>query len=303
MPIYISVIIPSLNRPAALERSLNSVLVQDTQGEFKYEIIAVLDKQDEESEAWLKRRSLMDSRINVYRSLRTGVNSARNLGIKKSQGEVIYFLDDDCSTPDKNLLRNLSGCFKGYPEASAIGGGYLLGKGEKDIFNISRNGLDNFYIEAYLSFNGMAGSLLGGNTAYKKEVFAKYGYFDEQIRYGSAETELNDRILKGGGKLYYIKELSVLHSPVNKNIIAYCLGSFRQGRGKAYSIAKNGRVDIPLQSKPGRLWFMRIATNLKVNLPHRILSALFLVAVSLCFHTGLLLSKMRRFDGDYKQAL
>ena len=289
---YISIIIPSLNRPAALRRSLDSILKQNTKGRFEYEIILVLDKLDKESEGWVKQEASINSRLHVYRCEKAGVNSARNLGIKESMGQISYFLDDDCLLPNKDLLLNLAESFKNYPDALAIGGGYILENGEKDIFSISRNKLDNFYVEANINLTGAAGALLGGNIAYKKEVFTKYGCFDENIRYGSAETELNDRILKGRGRLYFMNELSVFHYAPRQNLSTHLLKSSMQGMGKGYSAAKNGKTGVFLNKKPKKFWFIHIAMALNVNLSQRVVAGLFLLINSLFFRVGFLLGRI-----------
>ena len=276
---------------------MNSVLNQDTEGNFEYEIIAVLDKKDKESQNWLEHEALLNKRLKVYRPATPGVNSARNSGIKKSRGEIIYFMDDDCILVGKNQLINICEGFKNHPDASAIGGGYITGSNEKNIFRISRNRSDNFYLETNISSQGLAGALLGGNTAYKKEVFSKYGYFDENIRYGAAETELNDRILKGRGKLYFWDKLSVLHSTWDKGLGVYFLKSFLQGRGKAYSIAKNGSPEIILNNKTKKIWFIHIAMALDTNPLYRVIAAMFLFSASLCYLMGLLSGKISYYSG------
>ncbi|MFA4993167.1 MAG: glycosyltransferase family A protein [Candidatus Omnitrophota bacterium] len=285
-PLYISVIIPSLNRPMALRQSLNSVLKQDTDGIFEYEVIIVLDNKDKESGNWLKDEILLNRRIKFFRSPEPGVNSARNAGIKESRGEIIYFLDDDCYFLEKRQLLNLRASFNAHPEASAIGGGYILEDKGKDVFSISRNKLDNFHVEDTMSLKGETGALLGGNTAYKKEVFIKYGFFDENIHFGAAETELNDRILKGGGKLHFLKELSLMHSTGRHGLIKYFLKAFMQGRGKGYSIAKNGKLRLNYNNKPEKIWFMRISAGLNANLPFKVIAAAFIFLNSVCYQLG-----------------
>ncbi len=274
-----------------------SVLSQDTEGNFEYEIIAVLDKKDKESQSWLEDEALLNKRLKVYRSDIPGVNSARNLGIKESKGEIIYFIDDDCILPEKSQLINLCEGFKSHPDASAIGGGYITENNARDIFRLSRNQSDNFYLEANVNPLGASNALLGGNAAYKKEAFSKYGFFDESIRFGAAETELNDRILKGAGKIYFVKGLSILHSTGKQGLGAYFIKSFLQGRGKAYSIAKNGSPGIISNNKAGKIWFMHIAMSLRANLIYRVIAALFLFLSSLCYSGGLLSGKIRYHSG------
>lgn len=285
-PLCISIIIPSLNRPMALRHSLNSVLKQDTDGIFEYEIIIVLDREDKQSANWLKHEVLLNRRIKFFRSPEPGVNSARNAGIKESSGQIIYFLDDDCYLLEKRQLLNLRESFDIFPEASAIGGGYILEDSGRDIFSVSRNKLDNFYVEANMGLKGQTGALLGGNTAYKKEVFIKYGFFDENIRFGAAETEFNDRILKSGGKLYFFKELSVMHSTGKHGLIKYFLKTFMQGRGKGYSTVKNGKLRLNYNHKPEKMWFLRIPAEFNTNLFFKVIAAAFLFLISICYQLG-----------------
>lgn len=293
----LSIIIPSLNRPLALKRSLSFALKQDTGGGFEYEVIVVLDKRDRESGGWLENEAISNRRLKVFRSAEDGVNSARNLGIKESSGEILYFLDDDCILRKNDQLINLCQSFKSYPDASAIGGGYLTDNNGRDIFRECRNLSDNYYLQANRDCSGYSGALLGGNTAYRKGVFSKYGYFDESMRYGAAETELNDRVLKGGGKLYFVEGLSVLHSTGRQRLSAYLIKSFLQGRGKAYSVAKNGRLPLSPRSRPGRIWFMRIVLALNVNLAYKIIASAFLFINSLCYQLGLFTGRFYRYPG------
>ncbi|MCU7932941.1 MAG: glycosyltransferase [Candidatus Thiodiazotropha sp. (ex Codakia rugifera)] len=92
----VSVVIPSYNRAHTLPRALDSVL---TQSYTPLEVIVVDDGSSDETPVLMN---------NQYRQCRyihqpnLGVSSARNLGIEKSQGEWIAFLDsDDCWKPDK----------------------------------------------------------------------------------------------------------------------------------------------------------------------------------------------------------
>jgi len=269
-------------------------LAQDAGNKFEYEIIIVLDQKDNESEGRISQEALKNKRLKVYRSGRPGVSCARNLGIKASEGEIIYFLDDDCLLPRGNWLIQLYENFKNNPGASAIGGGYLFENKEKDIFCMCRNALDNFYVEANSNTEGLTGALLGGNTAYKRAVFLEYGYFDENIRYGSAETEFNDRIVKGSGKLYFIKELAVLHAAGKQSLRVYFLKSFMQGKGKAFSIHKNGFPGMILNNKPRNMWFARIAWSLDLSVVSKVLAAAFLFLNSLCYRSGMLIGRFYR---------
>ncbi len=85
----VSVIIPSFNRAAVLPRALDSVLAQS---HVAFELIVVDDGSTDET------KRLIDERypsVTYLHQSNQGPSAARNLGIKKSRGEWIAFLDSD----------------------------------------------------------------------------------------------------------------------------------------------------------------------------------------------------------------
>jgi len=261
---FLSIIVPTYNRIESLNRCLDSILNQKVEDRaLEYGIIIVLDKRDSETEEWARgKQDLHDSRIKVIRALRKGANAARNRGIEEAKGELIYFLDDDCFLPDQYWINNVYERFKYYKKAAGVGGGYLL-KEVDDIYALARNKLDNFYLDSSINkITGETQALLGGNSGYWKNTFIKYGYFDENITYGSAEAEFNVRIIKGGGRLYCADKISVFHKTGKVSIFRYLIKSFKQGAGKAYSVVKNGKLRENI-SKGGNLWFLTVTKDIK----------------------------------------
>lgn len=89
----VSVIIPTYNRPALIQRAIKSVLNQTHQN---FEIVIVDDSPNDETEKVVK--SFNDQRIKYIKNKeRKGPSAARNQGIKASdpQSKYIAFLDDD----------------------------------------------------------------------------------------------------------------------------------------------------------------------------------------------------------------
>ncbi len=88
----ISVVIPIYNSEKYLGACLASVLSQT----FKnFEIICVNDGSTDTSADILEAFRRQDTRINVYTQSNQGLSMARNNGVKKSNGEYVYFLDSD----------------------------------------------------------------------------------------------------------------------------------------------------------------------------------------------------------------
>lgn len=86
-----SVIIPTYNRAALIQVTLNSVIEQTF---FAFEIIIVDDGSTDDTENSIAPY-LKDSRIMYYKIKNSERGAARNYGVSKSRGRFITFLDSD----------------------------------------------------------------------------------------------------------------------------------------------------------------------------------------------------------------
>jgi glycosyltransferase involved in cell wall biosynthesis len=91
VPPRVSVIIPTLRRPALLLRALDSVFAQSF---ADFEVIVVVDGPDAETVATLQ--NLTDPRLQVVSNPQSlTAAGARNVGAGRARGEFVAFLDDD----------------------------------------------------------------------------------------------------------------------------------------------------------------------------------------------------------------
>lgn len=87
----VSVIIPTYNRGATIERAILSVLEQTYQD---FEIIIVDDNSNDNTEEVVKK--INDNRIKYIRNnINKGANESRNIGVAEAKGEYIAFQDSD----------------------------------------------------------------------------------------------------------------------------------------------------------------------------------------------------------------
>ncbi len=91
--IKISIIVPIYNSKKYLERCINSLVNQKKTKD--YEIILIDDGSTDGSEAICDEYSKRYNNIKVFHKSNEGVSKARNLGILKSSGEYITFVDSD----------------------------------------------------------------------------------------------------------------------------------------------------------------------------------------------------------------
>jgi glycosyltransferase involved in cell wall biosynthesis len=94
----ISIIIPTFNRKELIQRAVKSVLLQ-TFGNFELIIV-----DDASTDGTVKEQFDTDSRISyIPLPIQSGVAKARNLGVEKSKGHFIAFLDSDDEWLPKKL--------------------------------------------------------------------------------------------------------------------------------------------------------------------------------------------------------
>jgi len=115
----ISVIIPTYNRRLSIEVAIKSVLSQSYK---EFELIIIDDGSTDKTKELIE--FIDDRRIQYFYQENQGSSVARNLGVEKSEGDFIAFLDsDDCWLEDKlekqfsflkNTKNDMPGCATGY---------------------------------------------------------------------------------------------------------------------------------------------------------------------------------------------
>lgn len=99
----VSVVIPTHNRAALLERALRSVLAQTHE---KLDVIVVDDASEDETRNVVLR--IRDPRVRYVRhAANKGGAAARNSGVDAARGEYIAFLDDDDQWKPRKVERQL----------------------------------------------------------------------------------------------------------------------------------------------------------------------------------------------------
>lgn len=88
----VSIVVPTHRRPEILACALASV---KSQTYVNWECVVISDFPDEWSLVQEIVESQRDSRFRFLKSATPGGNASRNLGIKMTQGDYVFFLDDD----------------------------------------------------------------------------------------------------------------------------------------------------------------------------------------------------------------
>lgn len=206
----VSVILPVLNEEAHLEESILAILSQDYQGEF--EVILALGPSRDRTDEIAKNLSTKDARVKLVANPSGKTAAALNLAVANSNHPVIVRVDGHAQIPTNYL----SLAVEILRATGAVNvGGVMAAEGvsafEKAVARAMRSplgvGASRFHT------GGEAGEVdtvyLG---AFRREAIIAAGGFDE--RYTRAQDwELNYRLRKNGGLIYFDPRLQVTYRP------------------------------------------------------------------------------------------
>lgn len=170
----ITVIIPTYNRVAFLEKAVMSVARQT----FCCDELIVVDdgSTDSTGELVTKLASRLPFPLHYYHQENRGAAAARNTGIRKAVADYLCFLDsDDCFEPDKLTLQYHAMLESGGSISHTFETWYRRGK----LLNQKKKHRPR---EGYIYPDCLAMCVVGMSTVMvHRELFARYGLFDEQL--------------------------------------------------------------------------------------------------------------------------
>jgi GT2 family glycosyltransferase len=225
----ISVVIGTYNQKHVLEQALESLFHQTLSPEL-YEIQLIDSSSTDGTEAMVEGLK-PTCRFDYVRVENKGKTAARNLGIKKAAGEIIFLTDADMIADSKLLEMHLLAHEK---KANACFEGLTINPDGKP------------YIKARL----WAGKklqwsyFLTGNLSIRKPTIVEAGLFDENFTgYGWEDIELGYRLAQMGVPLFYLPgAVNDHHHPVsNADLVER---KYQMGRSAALFYKKHPNFTI-----------------------------------------------------------
>lgn len=138
----ISIVVPVYNKKTYIRDTINSILNQTFND---YELILIDDGSSDGTEFICDELSFLDKRITVYHTDNKGVGAARNLGIKKSKGTYICFIDAD-DYVDNTFLEKLYSAIISNNAGVSVCGYYEIKEGNcKNYLFKEKHSSDCFY--------------------------------------------------------------------------------------------------------------------------------------------------------------
>ncbi len=238
----VSVVIPTFNRADKLRDCLHG-LSQQSMRDFEIIIVddASTDGTSEVVSAFVAAHPAL--RISTVRLEKNrGCATARNEGINRAVGEVVFFTDDDCVVPS-NWLEVHMDAHARYPDAIGVGGWYwphpeLL---QKNVYHRFFRAVFAYYLDLDTEeIYGNTMSVPSGNTAnqsYKRKVFDDGFRLDQHIHFsGNVDWDFKQQVTYAGFNFLYIP-FHVFHNrPMG--LWEFARICIRRGRGRHYRYQK-----------------------------------------------------------------
>lgn len=206
-----SIVIPTVNRPRYLSLALADLAAQDFPAD-RYEIV-VVDDGDEGSNRELVEQADAQSHVPIRYVRRVGprgINASRNTGVRRSRGEIVVFVDDDCRFAP-GWLGALDCGVERAPRAECFGGpiGIWLEPPHprwcgRDAFPITF--LDHGPKDRWVDL------VFGANFSVRRAALDRVGLFDDEHGLYGDEVEWMLRLRRHGGLVRYVAGAGVTHT-------------------------------------------------------------------------------------------
>lgn len=229
--IIVSVVMPVYNEEKYIEKCINSLLLQDYPTKHMEWIFVDGCSKDRTIELLKRYQEKYPELIKVLNNPHKIVPYAMNIGIKASHGKYIIRLDAHADYATDYISKCIY--YLENTDAENVGG----------VAETKANGFMGCVIAKMLSSKfGVGNSQFRTNGengyvdtvpfgAFKREVFSKYGGYDERL-VRNQDNEMNFRIRKNGGKIYLSNEIHLSY---------YCRDSLK---GITEMAEKNGMWNI-----------------------------------------------------------
>ena len=218
-----SVVICTYNRALSLQNTLNSIEKLNVPASLPWELLIVDNNSSDSTKQTIERFSAStdtDFTVKYCFERQQGLSAARNLGIKKSKGEIIIFTDDDMEF-SPNWICHILTTFEKFDCLCVAGKILPKWRCEKPIWFNEKGPYRTRAFHGEFDLGGQMKQIdkapFGGNMAFKRSVFEQYGDFRTDLgksgtnHMSNEETELCQRIFVDGHSIVYCPEAVVYH--------------------------------------------------------------------------------------------
>jgi glycosyltransferase involved in cell wall biosynthesis len=231
----VSVVIPTRDRPAALAACLRALAAQEGAGELD---VVIVDDGSRDRAAVAEAVAGARPSHRLLRSPGRGPATARNLGARATQADVVCFLDDDCE-PAPRWAAALAAAARA---AGAAAGRTVAPPGAPAAVAASQAITEHLTLASLDRATGRLGFAPSCNLALAREAIDRLP-FDESVPGAAGEDRDWSHRADGAGLApVYVPEAVVVHRQ-ELGPAGFARQQYRYGRGAAgYRAAAPGRA-------------------------------------------------------------
>ncbi len=217
----ISIVIPVYNDPEGITTTLDSLLTQSTDQDYR---ISVVDNDSTDRTPNVVR-SYDDDRITLYheREIQSSY-AARNTGIRNTKAEILAFVDADMTVPE-DWLESALHEFQ-TTDADYMGCNVELTQPDDPTIAARYDRHTGFPIQQYIAHQQFAPTCC---LFVRHSVFEDVGLFDHRLISGG-DKEFGNRVHEAGYDLHFAADVTMSH-PTRNSLRAHIKKDRRVGRG------------------------------------------------------------------------
>ena len=217
----LAVVIPTRDRPAGLRRCLAALSRQ----EIELEAIVVDDGSRDRESVIEALEALPGARL--VRTPGRGPATARNLGARAADAELVAFLDDDCEP-----LPSWAGRLAGAALLSGVAAGSTVSPPGASALVCAAQAITNHLQLDSRDAAGRLGFAPSCNLAATREILTRFPFDTGYVRAGGEDRDWCERLVSGGVAIEYAPDAVVVHSP-HLDLAGFVRQQYRYGRGAA----------------------------------------------------------------------
>ncbi len=241
----ISVIVPTFNRRAKLERCLRALTLQSLSAQ-DFEVIVADDGSTDDTQSFLQ--SLRTPfRLHCLRQNNQGAGAARRMGVERARGEYLLLINDDTIAHIDLLREHLFKHRTGGEKNLAVLGTFEYESGARERALMWFLSTDPFMFPQLRMKAGTTYSaphFVTCNLSIARDAVLKCGSFDSSFRLGE-DSELGLRLAKAGTNIVYHPAARAWHDHLDMTMADMI------GRARAYGsvylqlLRKHPHLEVP----------------------------------------------------------
>jgi succinoglycan biosynthesis protein ExoA len=248
---FISVIVPVRNEGRFIADTLGQLLRQDYPAD-RFEVLVADGRSTDDTPAIVTALQAHCRNLRLLDNPRRWSSAGRNAAIRAARGDLVLLVDGHCDLDNPHYLADLADAFArssadcvGRPQPLDVRGATPLQRAVAAARSsrLGHHPASHIYSdrEGFVPPQSVA-------VAYRREVFDKVGYFDEDFD-ACEDVELNHRVARAGLRCFFSPRASVRYFP-RPSLGGLFRQMVRYGRGRVRLLRKHPDTFSPAALVP-----------------------------------------------------